>query len=114
MKAGLVAAELRKLADALDVQSEAEIEKPMIHFYGYDKNSFLALARMLPRPLKKFVRDPEDAKWARVHLEYNSDALTIDCSIPQSLTCELVTPAKPAVYRCAPILSEEEDAEVMA
>src|SRR5260221_520492 len=113
MKSGLVAIELRKLADALDVQPDAEIEKPTIHFYGYEKNKFLALARMLPRPLKKSVSDPESIRWARVHLQYDSDALCIDCSIPQSLTCELIAPAKPAVYRCDPILSKEEE-EVMA
>jgi hypothetical protein len=112
MKAGLVAIELRKLADALDVQPDAEIITPWIMFHGYEKDEFLATARLLPRPLTKKVED-DGSKWARVRLECKSP-INISASAPQSLTCELVEPAKPAVYRCAPILSEEEDAEVLA
>lgn len=109
MKAANVAIELRKLADAFDAQPEAEVIKPWITFYGYAKEPFLATVRLMPRPLKKKVED-EGSKWARVKVEYVSEAMDIAVSAPQSLTCEVVEPAKPAVYRCAPLLSEEEDA----
>lgn len=109
-KAGSVAIELRRLADALDKQPDAEIIKPMVTFYGYEKSSFIATVKLLPRPLKKRISEPGDSKWARVRVGYVGDAIDIDASVPQSLTCELVQPAKAAVYRCDPIFSEEEDA----
>lgn len=112
--AGMLAIELRKLADALDAQPDAKITKPTVYFYCDAKDEFLAVARLLPRPLAKRVTDADDHKWARVRIEYQSPALDVDASIPQSLTCELLEPAKPAVYRCAPILSEEEDAGMVA
>lgn len=111
--AGAVAAELRKLADALDVQPDAEIIKPFVHFYGISKEPFLSLARLLPRPLNKAV-EVGDEKYRRIHVQYDSPAMWIDASVPQSLTCELIEPAKPAIYRCDPILSKEEDEQVMA
>ncbi len=110
--AGKVAMELRQLADALDVQPDAEIITPWISFYGYEKESFLATARLLPRPLKKNIEDREKS-WARVKVEcLGFKAIDVNVSIPQSLTCELVEPAQPAVYRCEPILSEEEESMV--
>lgn len=112
--AGQVAIELRKLADALDVQPDAEIIKPLVHFYGNRKDEFMSTVRLMPRPLKKSISDAEDHRWARVHVNYSSPAIEVDTSVPQSLTCELVEPAKPAVYRCASILSEEADAAVLA
>jgi 5'(3')-deoxyribonucleotidase len=114
MKSALVAMELRKLADALDAQPDAEIISPWISFYGSEKDKFLATARLLPRPLKKHVHD-EGKSYSRVKVECtNFQAIDVNASIPQSLTCEIVAPAKPAVYRCEPILSEEEDAEMVA
>jgi hypothetical protein len=113
-KAGLVAIELRKLAYALDAQPDAVITKPYISFHGYSKDEFMAIARLLPRPLRKNVDEPEDPKWARVRVSHKNPALDVDASVPQSLTCQLIEPAKPAVYRCDPILSEEEEVEVTA
>ncbi|HXF12266.1 MAG TPA: hypothetical protein VN517_03875 [Terriglobales bacterium] len=112
--AGKVAAEFRKLADSLDANPEAEIEKPSIYFYCDAKNNFVSTVKLLPRPLAKTVSDKDDPKWARVRVEYRTDVIDVEASIPQSLTCELIEPAKPAVYRCDPILSLEEEAEVSA
>lgn len=112
LTAGMVAIELRKLADALDVQPDAEMVKPTVFFHAYEKDEFLAIARLMPRPIKKSVSDAGDDRWARVRVEYISPAMDVDASVPQSKTCELIEPAKPAVYRCAPILSEEEEAAV--
>lgn len=111
-KAHEVATELRKLADSLDQQPEAEVVKPWITFYGHEKDSFLTTARLLPRPLKKRVEDPE-TRWARLRLENNTPTIDICASIEQSKTCTLITPARAAVYECDPILSPEEDAELI-
>lgn len=108
MKAALVAMELRKLADALDVQPDAEIVKPYVWFMANDKDAFLALARLLPRPLVKKLDGPY------IQIGYDNPAIFVASQVSQSLTCELIEPAKPAVYRCDPILSEEEDAAVIA
>lgn len=108
-KAGLVAIELRRLADALDAQPDAEIIKPMVTFFGYDKASFLSTVRLMPRPLTKRVTEV-GSTWARLRVDHENRSIDITASVPQSLTCELVEPAKPAVYRCDSILSEEEDA----
>jgi hypothetical protein len=54
--AGEIAIELRKLADALDKEPTAEIEPISItsyHIGVQQKSGFLALARLLPRPLAK-------------------------------------------------------------
>lgn len=104
--------QLRKLADALDAEPQAKIEALDVSFYCSGKEEFMTVARLLPRPLKKRVSDPDDQRWARVRISYANQAIDVQASVPQYLTCELVAPAKPAVYRCAPILSEIEDAEV--
>jgi hypothetical protein len=111
VSAGKVAAELRKLADALDTNPEAVVTKPWINFYGYDKATFAAVVKLLPRPLAKKV-DGGDESYRRIRVEYKSEAIDIDASVPQHLTCELVEPAKAAVYRCDPLLSLEEIDEV--
>jgi hypothetical protein len=111
ISAGKVAAELRKLADALDTNPGIEITKPWVNFYGYDKATFAAVVKLLPRPLAKKV-DDGDVSYRRIRVEYKSEAIDVDASVPQHLTCELVEPAKPAVYRCDPLLSLEEIDEV--
>jgi hypothetical protein len=104
-----VAVELRKLADSLDKNPEAEIGRPNVNFshtYGINpKERFLALAPLLPRPLKKGDRYTDVLK-----LTYETTAICIQAYIDKSLTCELVEAAKPAVYRCVPILSLDEEA----
>lgn len=109
-KANEVSSELRKLADALDKSPEAEIKKPSIywsHAYGGDiaKYQFLALAKIFPKPYKK----GDGYDYDEVTLDHDTPALNIYASIPKSLTCELIEPAKPAVYRCTPLLSELEE-----
>ena len=108
--AGEIAIELRKLADALDKEPEAEIEHISISSYHLDvkmKSKFLNLARLLPRPLAKEYSNT-DLKLIYGHPWCTPIAFT--ASIPRSAICELVEPAKPAVYRCDPILSDEEEA----
>lgn len=108
-----VAAELRKLADALDKFPETVIPTADVNLHADSKDAFVDTVRILPRPLKKRLTDTGQS-WARVRVEYGNTAIRVDCSVPQSLCCILVEPAKPAVYECPPILSPEEDANLIA
>ena len=111
--ANAVAVQLRKLADSLDKNPEAEIVKPTIFFsHAYRgvgaKGWFIALVKSLPRPIKKSDGYYHD----EVIVEYNDPALCINSSIPKSLTCTLVHAAIPAEYSCDPILSLEEESNL--
>lgn len=109
-KAHEVAMELRNLADSLDRQPEAEIKRPSIAFYSWgtpDKEAFSSICRLMPRPLTKKIA------YDNVHVAYETEAILTYATIPQKDVCELVEPAKPAAFRCTPILSEEEDAELL-
>ena len=104
--AGAVAAELRRIADALDKEPEAEIVKPTVWFWSYDhRASFLNLIRLIPRPIEKeygisslIVRKRD---WPNTQFQARVD---------RSVVCKIVEPAKPAVYECEPLLSDEEEA----
>lgn len=105
-----VAVELRKLADALDVNPEQKLVVPTVAFWHHtaaDKSSFLAMARMLPRPFAKKVREYSSGN--DIELKHQTDNIRICLTIPQSLTCTLIQPARPAVYDCDPILSVAEE-----
>lgn len=106
--ANVVAMELRKLADLLDSHGELEINKPWISFYCDTKEQFVNALKVMPRPLTKQI-DNEGKSYDRVNVNHNTDGLDIRASIYKNLTCELVEAARPAVYRCAPILSLEEE-----
>jgi hypothetical protein len=115
-KAHEIATELRKLADALDAQPEVELNRPFVswhHYVANEKDMFTALAKLMPRPIKKSITG-EGGSMPRIDLTYQTSAITIYTQIPQSATCELVEPAKPAVYRCDPILSQLEESELEA
>ena len=105
-----VAAELRKLADCFDKQPDANIPSAYMSFsrdYGKDdKERFLNVAKIMPRPLRKEWTDCE------LRMEYKTAALYVVARIDRADVCELVEPAKPAVYRCDPILSAEDEAEL--
>lgn len=105
-KAIEIANELRRIADALEREPEAQLIKPMLSFYNSDKAQFMLSARLLPRPLAKEVTEHEytlengrkdGAVWLRTKCDRNK-------------VCTLVTPAIPAVYECPPLLSEAEEA----
>ena len=107
--AGQVASELRKLADALDKEPDASIVSPSIYFCcSYcgeaSKPAFLAIAKLLPRPLNKKPRGDE------YRLEYSTKNLSVQAYIERNQICTLIEPAKPAVYDCPSILSEAEEA----
>ena len=110
-KASELATELRKFADSLDTNPDAEIVKAYLGFSCYAKEAFLATVRLLPRPLKKKVNEYANSR-PDLQMSYESPALYAYTTVPQSLTCTLVEPARKAVYKCDPILSETEDAEL--
>jgi hypothetical protein len=106
--AGDVAAELRKLAEALDKEPEANVVKGSLWFWnGVNKDSFLNLVRLVPRPLKKVY---EEGIGASVIATHETDALTIELRIARNSVCQIVEPAKPAVYKCEPLLTDEKEA----
>ena len=109
--AGAVAAELRRMADALDKEPEANIVKGNLWFWnGENKESFLNLVRLVPRPLKKVY---EEGIGASVIATHETDALTIELRIARNSVCQIVEPAKPAVYKCEPLLTDEEEAALV-
>jgi hypothetical protein len=105
MKASEFALKLRKLADGLDKAPEAEIYTYVSITPAHnDKQTFLALAKLMPRPLTKKIRY-EGTNYQDFTLEGDGFFL----GIPRSMICTLIEPAKPAVYDCPSILSKEEE-----
>ena len=107
-KASEVAAELRKLADSLEQEPDAEISQPWVTFWP-SRESFLALARVLPRPFaKKYERDT-------IQLIYGASAGTpiyVRVEAQRTAVCRVVKPAQEAVYECEPLLSEAAEAQI--
>ena len=116
-KAGEIAAELRRVADALDREPEAKLPQPMLSFYCNDygaadkgKAQFLQTVRLLPRPLAK---EPSDTVYQIEHGRNDAAAAVwIRAQINRSSVCTIVEPAKPAVYDCPALLSLEEEEEL--
>jgi hypothetical protein len=116
-KAGEIATELRRVADALDKEPETALPQPLLSFYCNDhgaadkgKAVFLATVRLLPRPLTKA---PSDTVYQVEHGRNDSEAaIWLRAQIDRSSVCTVIEPAKPAVYDCPALLSEEEEAEL--
>jgi hypothetical protein len=105
-KAKAIAKDLRILADALEVAPDLELPQPYfaIHFWNNTaKDAFLALVKLLPRPFSKEYDDTD------FKIRHDTTGLDINVYIQRSAVCELIAPAKPAEYRCEPILSEDEE-----
>jgi hypothetical protein len=110
-KANEVATELRKLADCIEKLGDAETIRPFVYF-GYAENRkecFIALAKVLPRPL---VKNYEDGLYPDLKLEYKSDNLSLAAAIPRSEVCEIIEPARPAKYHCPSIFTTEEESDL--
>ena len=109
-----VASELRKLADALDREPNAQIEPFLIqspHSGRDEKAAFLSLVRLLPRPLTKGGdADRLVIRWGQPF----KTPVSVRVSIPRSYLCRLVKPAQPAEYECDPILSQIEEESLAA
>ena len=113
-KASEVAAELRKIADALDQISELSVDKPILSFSHYSKDqkdSFLGIARVMPHPLKK-TYPTDDGQYASVTVSHASPGLHISNSIIRTAVCTVIKPAQPAQYDCELTLLDHEDASL--
>ena len=108
-----VAQELRRVADALDKEPEAEVAKPSLYFScsGY-KDVFLRTAALLPRPLREVIEDTGQSH-DYLRLVYDSPRLHLQATAYRSEVCVLKTPARPAEYDCLPLLSEMEKASLL-
>ena len=112
-KASEVAAELRKIADALDLHPDVETIMPHLnwfHSFGESKDHFLAAARLLPHPLEKIYEQHDS--YPRVKVRHTTDALVSEVSIYKESICRIIRPAQPAEYDCELTLSETEDASL--
>jgi len=110
-KASEVASELRKLADSLEREPETEIEPFLIRTYSTSrsKQSFLNLARLLPRPFSKvYERD----NLLILRGEDFTTPVSFRAQIDRDIVCRIVKPAQEAVYECEPLLSEAEEAQI--
>jgi hypothetical protein len=111
--AGAVAIELRRLADALDKAPETEVKQPSLYFYHWgEKELFLNVVRLLPRPLAK-ANDVSGSSCPSFIVRHETPALRLEASVQKDAMCELVEAAKPAVYKCHPLLSESEEDSVV-
>lgn len=118
-KASEVAAELRRIAGALEKGGETVISQPYINFIPEEKEEFLALVRLLPRPLYK-ASDDRQYKLDNLPIKKNGfrdwDAFPVNLQvkIDRAKVCRLVKAAQPAQYECEPLLSDEEEASLAA
>ena len=111
-KAKQIAEALRTIAENLERDPEAECGYIFVSSRADNKETFLNLARMMTRPIRKEYGDD--------YLEVGHDFMASDGKFDYAVrnyvktnrtnVCELIEPAKPAVYRCEPILSEAEEA----
>jgi hypothetical protein len=102
------ATELRRIADALDKAPDLELNPYLaIRAEDDDKETFLALAKIMPRPMEKGI-DFKGTTYEDYKLEHDFWRI----KIPHSNICTLVEPAKPARYECPSILSPEEEAAI--
>jgi hypothetical protein len=110
-KAKQVAAALRTIAENLEREPEAEVGYFYCSAYPQNKEQALNLARLMPRPYTKKYSDNE----IELYHEFMASDITLDFAVHHHITikrihvCELVEPAKPAVYKCNPLLSDEEE-----
>ena len=111
-KAINVAIELHKLADAIEKLGDQEMSSPFVYFShasSENSESFVALGKVLPRPLKK---DYGIGNYPDFQLKFRNDNISITSSIPRSSVCEMIEPARPAQFNCPSIFSDEEEKEM--
>jgi hypothetical protein len=111
-----VAQELRELADALDREPDQELPRVNVDFYckyagDKGKPMFLALAKLLPRPL-----DKSDDDMGGLQLKHVTGALLIRTVIEREKVCKIIRPEQtiPAEYECEPLLSLAEESSLTA
>jgi hypothetical protein len=99
-----VADELTRLAEALRKSPDLQIHAYLkISPAGNDKETFLRLASIAPRPLKKKATFAGES-----YEEFVLQNSFWNITIPRKSICVMIAPAIPAKYDCPAILSEIE------
>jgi hypothetical protein len=107
-KASEVAANLRRLAAALESEPETIVTRPLCFFYPDDKQELSTITRLLPRPLAKFAEG--EGEYDNIGVEVGSgseEAVWVRASINRSKTCERVQTGTKIVPSC--VLSAREE-----
>ncbi len=104
--ASAIASELRAFADSLDTNPTLELPYAFLYFTCHTREEILGLAKIMPRPFEKSYSGND------IRLNHKTEALSAWVVAPRELTCTLVTPARPAVYDCEPLLSPDQDASL--
>ena len=106
--AGAVAQELRRIADALDKEPTLEIAPYLSISAKFDDvEGFRKLAKIMPRPMTKKI-----AFEGETYEDFVLESEFWNIKIPRKTICKIIQPARPAIYDCPPVLSEEEEAEM--
>jgi len=101
-----VAAELRKLADAMDQYPDAEIARPLISIGSNERDLFKNAAKVMPHPFTKEMSD-----WCgtpSIQLNHESDSIRVWALADRKGVCRIIKPAIPAEYECDPLLEDIE------
>jgi hypothetical protein len=112
-----VAAELRRLAEAMErvgaaqaegaVGAEVEIPQPWFTINCATKEQLQAVVAVLPRPLTKHTEQVITGYW-KVYFNLPFTAIKAYVGIDRDQVCRLVAPAREAVWECEPVLAEGE------
>ncbi len=109
-----IAADLRKLADALEQATDKMVMSPKLSFgAGSNRENFLGAVAVMPHPFDKLIPATSN-DYDIVRLEHKMDSLTVETWAFRSTACRIVAPAQPAVYDCEPLLSAVEEETLSA
>jgi len=119
-KASELAAELRRIADALDREPEAEIVQPMMTFFcdklgdpEETKQRFLTAIRLMPKPLYKKYENNDYVLHHGSHIDGGEESpLWLRIRASRNFLCRMVRPAQSAEYECESLLSLPEKASL--
>lgn len=105
-KARELALELEKLANHYRNLGDVEVHPLHCLDYHVGKQSFLDAVARMPHPFNKVYRGDDFA------VIYRTPAIVIEHYAKRDRVCRIVEPAKPAVFECLPLLSQEEVASL--
>ncbi len=111
MKAIDAVANLRKLADLLEKHGQVEVGYVSATVRADNKEPFLELARVFPKPYAKKFEEEQYGDLRLIHGDLTESG-KIELRISRSAVCEMIEPARPAKFHCPSIFSPEEEAEL--
>ena len=115
MTSHALATDLAKMAEHLKQQPDLEIGTFYLTNESYNTTGeqFKTIAKSFPKPLRKRVTSSSTGS-SDITLESPKEVtgFTLYFRVPQNKVCRVVTPARPAVYDCEPLLTPEEEAEL--